>query len=270
MDIVTPSFLVVLAFVVGGGVGIYLMRKIVKSFMRRQYGVDVLAFLAIAATLLASEYLATLIIVLMLVTGELLERYAGRRARRELSRLITHRPKYVHLVGGRDVLARKIKVGRRFFVKTGEMILLDGVLVSDVATLDTANITGEAAARTFTRNAHLVSGSLNIGAPIVIRATARLVDSQFSQLEKAVSDIEKHPAPFVRLADRYAVPFTVISLVIAGAAWVISGDFSRFAEVLVLASPCPLILAAPIAYISGMSKAFGRGILVKNGTYLEK
>lgn len=250
---------------------LYLLIKIIKSIARKEYGVDILAFLAIGSTLLAGEYLASILIVVMLVTGELLERYAGRRARRELTRLISKKPKFVHLADGSgDIPATKAGVGTELLVKTGEMILLDAVLLSGSATLDTANITGESLPREVQSGGKVISGTLNVGSPIQIRTTTDLEHSQFSQLEAVVKDIENKPARFVRLADRYAVPFTLVSLIIAGTAWAISGEFVRFAEVLVLASPCPLILAAPIAFVSGMSRAFGSGILVKNGTNLER
>jgi heavy metal translocating P-type ATPase len=264
------SLLPYIAMPVSALAALCLFVKIIGAIKNRKYGVDVLALLAVVSTIVAAEYLASLIIVIMLMTGELLERYANRRAKKELTTLIDHRPQRLHQLNGPDLPAKSIKPDTRLLIKTGEMIIIDGTLLSPTATLDTGNITGEALPITVNRNAKITSGSLNIGPPIEMKTTKRLADSEFSQLAKAVSDIEKQPAPFVRLADRYAVPFTIVSLVIAAIAWVISGDFTRFAEVLVLASPCPLILAAPIAYISGMSKAMGQGILIKNGTYLEK
>jgi len=263
--------LTIIALTIAIPAAIFLLIKIIKSLIRREFGVDILALLAIVATLLAHEYLASIIIVIMMLTGEILERYAGKRAKRELTKLIDDTPKHVHPADGSDdILAAKVKSGTNLLIKTGELILLDGTLVSASATLDTAQVTGESLPRELVTGDKVISGSLNTGAPITVKTTASLKNSQFSQLAAAVQSIESHPARFVRLADRYAIPFTIVSLLIAGIAWAISGDFTRFAAVLVLASPCPLILSAPIAFISGMSQAFGQGILVKNGSNLEK
>jgi heavy metal translocating P-type ATPase len=142
--------------------------------------------------------------------------------------------------------------------------------VSDAAEFDESSLTGESLPVEKKAGDKVMSGALNGEAAVKIRATATAENSQYEQIIKLVREAQAQPAPFVRLADRYAVPFTIVSYSIAGLAWAISGEALRFAEVLVVASPCPLILAAPIALISGMSRASRHGIIVKSGAVLEK
>jgi len=213
------------------------------------------------------------VIMVMWTGGEELEDYANRRARRELTKLMDRRPALVHVVRAKelvDVRVGEVKVGEVVQIKTGEMVPVDGVLMAEAASLDASSITGEALPVSLVAGEKVISGSVNLGVAFEMKVTTGAEESEYGQILKLVKEIEGRPAEFVRLADRYAVPFTIIAFSIAGAAWAISGDFMRFAQVLVVASPCPLILAAPVAFMAGMSRASKNGIIVKNGAVLEK
>lgn len=254
-------------------IALFLIRDMVQTLREGNYGVDILALTAIIATIAVGQYWASLVIVVMLTGGETLEDFAAHRARRELSNLLEHAPTMAHILRNGKVIDVKISVVKPYdtvVIKPHEVVPVDGELVSDEAEFDESSLTGEAIPVAKKRGDTVMSGALNGETAVQIRATADAKHSQYEQIIQLVRDAESQPAPFVRLADRYAVPFTVISYVIAGIAWAISGDATRFAEVLVVASPCPLILAAPIALISGMSRASKHGIIVKNGAVLEK
>jgi heavy metal translocating P-type ATPase len=247
--------------------------SIVQTLRDGKYGVDILAITAIVATIAVGQYWASLVIVVMLTGGETLEDFATHRARRELSALLERAPSMAHVLRDSNVVDVKIsavKPGDIVVIKPHEIVPVDGELISDGAEFDESSLTGESLPVAKKAGDFVMSGVLNGEAAAQIRATSDAKHSQYEQIIQLVRDAESQPAPFVRLADRYAVPFTLISYAIAGFAWFISNDPTRFAEVLVVASPCPLILAAPIALISGMSRASKYGIIVKNGAVLEK
>ena len=254
-------------------ISLFLFWGMIQTLREGRYGVDILAITAIAATAAVGQYWASLMIIVMLTGGETLEDYAAHRARRELKALLDRAPQIAHLIKDdktSDVKVAVIKPGDILLIKPHEVVPVDGQLISASAEFDESSLTGESLPVEKTTGDDVMSGSLNGNQAVQIRATADAKNSQYEQIIALVRDAENQPAPFVRLADRYAVPFTVISYVIAGTAWAASGDATRFAEVLVVASPCPLILAAPIALISGMSRASKHGIIVKNGAVLEK
>jgi len=237
-------------------------------------GLDVLAILAIIATILVGEYVATLIIVLMLTGGAALEGYADGRAKRELTALLARAPQVAHRIPAgddeaEDIPATQVQVGDLLLVRPAEIVPVDGTLVSDSGAFDEASLTGESLPVEHWAGDTVLSGSVNGQAAVTIRASALAVDSQYQQIVALVAEAAASKAPVVRLADRYAVPFTAVALVIAGAAWFVSGDPVRFAEVLVVATPCPLLLAAPVAFLGGMSRAARNGIIVKGGGVLE-
>jgi heavy metal translocating P-type ATPase len=238
-------------------------------------GLDVLAILAIIATILVGEYVATLIIVLMLAGGAALEEYADGRAQRELKTLLERAPQIAHrLPAGsdeaEDVPATLVRVGDVLLVRPAEIVPVDADLVSASAAFDESALTGESLPVERRAGDPVLSGSINGQGAAVVRATAVAADSQYQQIVALVAEASASKAPVVRLADRYAVPFTAVALIIAGAAWYVSGDPVRFAEVLVVATPCPLLLAAPVAFLGGMSRAARNGIIVKGGGVLEK
>jgi len=241
-----------------------------------RYGVDVLAVTAIVATVVVDEYWASLVIVLMMTTGRVLEALAAGRAERELSALLERAPRTAHrlLPGGSghstDVPIGDVQPDDELLVKPGEVLPVDGLLLSTSAAFDESSLTGEPLPVEHVRGEPVMSGSVNGARPIILRATAAAADSQYQRIIDLVSAAQRSRAPFVRLADRVAVPFTLVSFAIAGAAWWLSGEASRFAEVLVVATPCPLLIAAPVAFMAGMSRAAHHGIIVKNGGTLEQ
>ncbi|TFD29463.1 heavy metal translocating P-type ATPase [Cryobacterium cryoconiti] len=247
------------------------------------FGIDVLAIMAIVATVLVGEYVATLIIVLMLTGGAALEDFAVNRAKRELDALLRRAPQIAHrLIGGNttdagdhgngeveDVPATEVRPGDLLLVRPAEIVPVDGELVSVSAAFDESSLTGESLPVERQAGDAVLSGSINGQAAATIRATRSAADSQYQQIIALVEEAAASKAPVVRLADRYAVPFTAVSVSIAGLAWIISGDPARFAEVLVVATPCPLLISAPVAFMGGMSRAARNGIIVKGGGVLE-
>jgi heavy metal translocating P-type ATPase len=251
----------------------------VRSIMKGSWGIDVLAVTAIIATVLVGEYWASIIIVLMFTGGEALEDYAESRAKRELTSLLNNSPQIAHrevTTGGNtgattaDCPVTELALEDVVVVKPGELIPVDGILLSDEATLDESSLTGESIPVERVRGDQVISGSVNGSAAFRMKVTARAEDSQYQRIVALVTEAAESKAPFVRLADRYAVPFTAVAYVLAITAWIISGNPTHFAEVLVVATPCPLIIAAPVAFIAGMSRAARHGIIVKNGGTLEK
>lgn len=237
-------------------------------------GLDLLAIVAIMATIAVGEYVATLIIVLMLSGGAALEDYAAGRATRELNALLTRAPQLAHRMSGdeadvADVPATDVAVDDLLLVRPAEIVPVDGTLQSTDGSFDESSLTGESLPVERSAGDSVLSGSINGQTAVILRATATAADSQFQRIIALVEEAANSKAPVVRLADRYAVPFTVLSLGLAGLAWALSGDPVRFAEVLVVATPCPLLLAAPVAFLGGMSRAARNGIIVKGAGVLE-
>jgi heavy metal translocating P-type ATPase len=251
--------------------GIPLVVDVVRSIARREPSVDFIALLAIIVSLWLHEYLAGAVIALMLSTGQALESYADRRAHRELSSLLDRAPQLVHRYEDGELHTRPIDqvvLGDLLFVKTGEVVPVDGVLEGD-AVLDESALTGESRPVERPRGDLVRSGALNAGPGFDLHATSTAADSTYAGIVRLVEEAERQKAPAVRLADRYALIFVPVTLVIAGVAWAISGDPIRLLSVLVVATPCPLILAVPIAVVAGISRAAKRGIIVKGGGALE-
>ncbi|NUT59198.1 MAG: cadmium-translocating P-type ATPase, partial [Agromyces sp.] len=245
----------------------------VRDILRGHWGLDILAVTAIAATVLVGEYVAALLVVLMLTGGEALEDYANRRAKRELDALLTRAPQLAHRIEGDEIVevrADDVRPGDVLLVRPSEIVPVDAELRSDEAAFDESSITGESVPVEKGAGDAVLSGSVNGQAAVEVVATATAADSQYQQIVALVTEAAASKAPVVRLADRYAVPFTVFSLALAGIAWWVSGDPVRFAEVLVLATPCPLLIAAPVAFIGGMSRAARNGVIVKGGGVLEQ
>ncbi|MGW9184243.1 heavy metal translocating P-type ATPase [Agromyces sp. NPDC055661] len=245
----------------------------VRDILRGHWGLDILAVTAIIATVLVGEYVAALLVVLMLTGGEALEDYANRRAKRELDALLTRAPQLAHRMEGDEIVevrADEVRPGDVLLVRPSEIVPVDATLRSAEAAVDESSITGESVPVEKVAGDAVLSGSVNGQVAVEVVATATAADSQYQQIVALVTEAAASKAPVVRLADRYAVPFTVFSLALAGVAWWISGDPVRFAEVLVLATPCPLLIAAPVAFIGGMSRAARNGVIVKGGGVLEQ
>lgn len=271
-DFVSPITIILIVWL-AAMISMMKLGEMIRNIRRGNFGIDILAIIAISACLYAQEFLAAYIIILMLSSGEALEKLANRRANRELSALLKRRPQTAHLVIDdtvSNIPLSRVKVGDLLLIKADEVVPVDGELTSPHATMNESSITGESMPVDKRRGDRIISGTLCQTSAIHIRATTDSQGSYYSQLVQLVEEARQHPARFVNLANRYAVPFTIISLIIAGVAWYLSGDVNRFAQVLVVASPCPLILAAPIAFISGMSRASHRGIIVKGGSTLEQ
>lgn len=245
----------------------------VRAMAHGRFGLDILAITAIVATVLVGEYVAALIVVLMLTGGDALEDYANRRAKRELDALLTRAPQFAHLVvdgGYQEVPVDQVRVGDELLVRPSEIVPVDGVLLSARGAFDQASITGESIPVEKATGDDVLSGSVNGQEAVELRATSTAASSQYQQIVALVAQAAESKAPVVRLADRYAVPFTVFSLALGAVAWWVSADPVRFAEVLVLATPCPLLIAAPVAFIGGMSRGARNSIIVKSGGVLEQ
>ena len=268
-----PTMTRVLVTIAGAILAISMFIEMIKTLRSGRYGVDLLAIIAIISTLVIGQYWASLIIIVMLVGGESLEDYAAHRASRELHKLLENSPTFAHKKVGdsyEDTPIDAIEIDDVFLVKASEVVPIDGVVLEGDSWFDESSLTGESEPVTKAIGDDVLSGSINGETAVLIQASKKASVSQYQKIVQLVKESEATPAQFVRLADRYAVPFTIVSLLIAGAAWLISGDMTRFAEVLVVASPCPLILAAPIAFVGGMSRSSRNGLLVKNGTTIEK
>ncbi|HUB07285.1 MAG TPA: heavy metal translocating P-type ATPase [Myxococcales bacterium] len=243
-----------------------------RGLWHGQFGADLIALLAMAGALALGQLLAGAIIAVMLTGGAALERFAAGRARRELSALLAREPRVAHRRVGEAVVAvpiAEVGVGDRLVVAPGEVLPTDGWLESAAAVLDESALTGEARPIQLRAGASLRSGGTNAGGPFEMRVTQEAARSTYAGIVRLVSAAEQSKAPFVRLADRYALVFLLATVGVAGTAWILLHDPVRALAVLVVATPCPLILAAPAAILSGVSKAARNGIIVKGGGALE-
>ena len=248
--------------------------RMVRSLIQGHVGLDLLAVTAIVATVVVGEYWASLIIVVMLTGGEALEDAAAGRAERDLTALLDRSPQQAHRIDADavivDVPVGAVMVGERLLVRPSEIVPVDGALVSSEAQFDESSLTGESMPVERVAGELVLSGSVNGPRAVEIEATATAENSQYQRIVRLVREAAGSKAPLVRLADRYAVPFTLLAYAIAGIAWWVSGDSTRFAEVLVVATPCPLLIAAPVAFMGGMSSAARSGIVIKDAGTLER
>ena len=243
-----------------------------RGLLRGDIGVDLIALLAMLAALLLRQYLAGAIIATMLASGMALENYATARARRELSSLISRAPRIAHRGSAQhygDVAVQDVLVGDVLLVKPGEVVPVDGIVGEQGAVLDESSLTGESRPVKLAAGAPLRSGASNAGAPFEMRVTATAADSTYAAIIRLVQAAETSKAPVARLADRYALVFLGVTLVVAATAWWLAGHPERALAVLVVATPCPLILAVPAAIMAGVSRAARGGIIMKGGAPLE-
>jgi len=250
-----------------------LAAETLRALRHGKAGVDLLALLTMLGALALGEYLAGAVIAFMLASGRALEAYAGARARRELTALLARTPQSAHRRRGaelEDVAVDAVIPGDRLLVKPGEVVPVDGLLLTDSAVLDESALTGEPMPRSRVRGERLASGVVNAGQPFELEALATAAASTYAGVVRLVQQAQAGRAPFTRLADRYALLFVPLALGLAGLAWLISGEPLRALAVLVVATPCPLILAAPAALVSAISCAARRGVLVKDGGALEQ
>ncbi|MCL5435906.1 MAG: heavy metal translocating P-type ATPase [Patescibacteria group bacterium] len=247
--------------------------RLVISLYRRHFGVDLIAMVAIAASLALGQYLAGVVIALMLSGGEALEDYALYRARRELTALLAGVPTLAHIktpTGIADVTAEEVLPEQILVVKPGEIVPVDSLVISGRSSVDESALTGESLPVEKRISDRVLSGSVNGQGMLEVRALATCGESSYQRIVELVKAAGESRAPVVRLADQYSVWFTVITFSLAAVAWLTSSDPVRLLAVLVVATPCPLILATPIAMISGISRAASRGIIIKSGEALEK
>ena len=278
------------------------VRGMIDDLRHGQVGVDVLAVVAILSTVAVAEYWASWAVMLMITSGEAIEEYAQAKAERSLTALMEAAPQTAHVVNlpgvGRGSAADKgdssdgfrrvgsasaaaaahrfdtvpveqVQLGDVLMVLPGETVPVDGELLSGTATLDLSNINGEPVPREVFAGARVMSGAVNGSSALTMRATQVAADSQYQRILELVASAQESRPAVVKTADRLAVPFTVLSLVIAGVAWAVSGVPTRFAQVLVLATPCPLLIAAPVAYIAGTGRLASAGVLIKAQDVLE-
>ena len=250
-----------------------LLKDMLDDVRTGSYGIDILAATAIVFSVVLRQDFAAIIIVIMLTGGESLEAYAERRAHSELNALLKRAPSIAHVIRARktlDIKASEVRVGDKLLIKPGETVPVDAEIIEGHANFDEASLTGESLPQPKQVGDQILSGSLNQDGAITAKALHTSDDSQYQQIVQLVRSAAASQAPFVRLADRYSIPFTVAAYAIATAAWIIGHSAIRFLEVIVVATPCPLLLAAPIALVSGMARASKFGIIVKSGSALER
>jgi heavy metal translocating P-type ATPase len=248
-------------------------REMIKTLMSGQVGVDIIALVAIGASLLLGQYVAAAVIVIMLTGGNALEEFAKNRARKELDSLLKRKPTIAHLlVNGeeKEVPVDQVKVGDSILLKPGDMIPVDGKIYKGFTSVDESAITGESLPENKKSGDEVLSGSINLDGVVEIHATKISKESQYETIIKLVSEASTKKSPLVRLADIYSLPFTILTFTLSGIAWFISGDPVRALSVLVVATPCPLLIATPVAIVSGMSRAASRGVIIKSGGVLEQ
>lgn len=269
--------------VVGALMALSMLAEMLQTLKEGNWGVDVLAIIAVVSTMVVGDYWAAWMILVMLTGGDSLEDYATGQADKELRALLNNSPQIAHkLVDGKltDVQVDELQVGDHVVIKPGNQVPVDGKIVKGSSSFDQSSLTGESLPVDKTVDDELMSGSINGATAVEMEVTKAAKDSEYQAIVALVKSSQAKPAKFVKMADRYAVPFTIISLVIGIAAMITSmvtapqlgwqAHFLRFAQVMVVASPCPLLIAAPVAWVSGMSSMSRNHIIVKSGTTLEK
>ena len=249
-----------------------LVGEIGRQLWRREPGVDIIAGLSMGGALALGETLAGVVIALMFTGGNVLDEFAQRRAQRELTALLGRTPRTAHREAGdqlAEVPVEAVRAGDRLVVKSGEVLPVDGTLLDAAAVLDELALTGESVPVEQRVGAGLSSGTLNAGAPFRYRADTTAADGTYAGIVRLVQTAQQQKAPFVRLANRWSLVFLAVTLAMAALAWLLSGDAVRSLAVLVVATPCPLILAVPVAIMAGISAAARHGVLIKGGGALE-
>jgi heavy metal translocating P-type ATPase len=255
--------------------GAPLAWRTLRGVARGQFASDIVATLAIVGAVLLAEPVAGLVVVLMQSGGEALERYAEGRASAAVRALEQDAPRIAHRLREAgtavdDIVVDEIVVGDILVVRPGEMIPCDALVVAGRSHVDTSRLTGEPIPIHAEADVALLSGSLNIDGPLTIRATAVAGESQYARIVSLVRSAQESKAPLQRLADRYAVWFTPLTLAVCAIAWLASHDAQRVLAVLVVATPCPLILATPVAIIGGINRAARKLVVVRHGGALEQ
>ena len=249
-----------------------LLVEICNSLRRGEVGLDLVAALSMSFALAFGETLAAIVVALMYAGGQYLESYAEGRARRELTSLLHRVPRLAmrHGAAGlEEVAVDAVEPGDRLVIRRGDVVPVDGVVADGTAVLDLSALTGESLPERRSAGAEVLSGSVNAADAFDLVARARADESTYAGIVRLGEEAQRSLAPMKRLADRFAIWFLLVTLLIAGAAWLATGDPIRALSVLVVATPCPLILAVPVAIVSGISRAAAQGVLVKGGGALE-
>jgi heavy metal translocating P-type ATPase len=249
-----------------------LVVEIVRSIGRGEIGLDVVAALSMTAALAFGETLAAAVVAVMYSGGSFLESFAEGRARREMHDLLSRVPRTAtrHRNGGlEEVPLDEIAPGDRLLIRQGDVVPVDGTVASDAAFVDTSALTGESLPVRLARGAEAMSGSTNAGDAFDLTATRRAKESTYAGIVRLVEEAQRSKAPMSRLADRWSMGFLAVTVAIAVTAWWFTGDPIRAVAVLVVATPCPLILAVPVALVAGLSRAAHFGVLIKGAGPLE-
>jgi len=253
-------------------VAVGLLISMIQEFMAGRVGVDAIAFVSMSAALLLGEMLAGVVVAVMYAGGNVLEDFAVARAQRDLKSLVDRAPRVAHRRIGSvisDIPVEEVRADDLIMVRAGEIIPVDGVVISEVAVIDESALTGEPIPVTRRKGENAQSGTLNASETFEMRATSTSGESTYAGIVRMVTAAQTAKSPFIRLADQYALFLLPLTLAVAGGAWFLSGDPVRGLAVLVAATPCPLIIAAPVAFIAGLSQAARKGILIKGGGPLE-
>ncbi len=267
--------------------------SMIKDLIEGHVGLDILALTSIVSTLFVNDtingitiegYWACLMIMIMMASGQALESFSSRKANKELTELINKTPKVVHLMTDSgycmDIDIKEAKIGDLFLIKPNETVPLDSTIIDGNSPFNMSSLTGESIPESKKVGDKILSGFINGDSPIIARVDKKDADSQYQTIVKLAKEVDKKPSKFVKMTDKLAIPFTIVSYLLAGLGWLIAyitnpsislmDGFTRFVEVLVVASPCPLLLAAPIAMISGISQAYKKNILIKDPIAFEK
>lgn len=271
LDLTVVSLIVILITIALGSM--QLLIDSYEQLRRRQFALDYIAIIAIIVALVTKEYLVGAILALMIASGRTLEEYGATQAKKSLTALVDRIPKEVYLWTGQEigdkVTIESVNVGQFIFIRKGEVIPLDGKLISANALIDESSLTGEAIPVHKLKEDYLRSGTINVGDTMIIQVTREEKNSTYSKIIQLVKKAEKEKAPLVRLADQYSTIFTIVTFVIAAFAFLYTQSIHSILSVLVVATPCPLILATPIALMGGVNAAAKRRIIIKRLASLE-
>ena len=261
------------AWIIGGLIGLIPATTwVIQDLRRKTFGSDILAVFALIGAISTNELFAASVVSFMLASGRILESWAEGQAERQLKSLIERVPRKTHLVKSNgqieEILIEDVKIGDRILIRTGEIVPTDGQLLM-AATLDESALTGEPLPVNRGLSDQINSGIVNAGSPFEYLATSSSEQSTYAAIIRLVKSAHEKNSPSIRIANKWAIRFVPVALLVAGASWVISGEVERAIAVLVTATPCPLILAVPIAIVSGLSKTAQNGVIIKGGAILE-
>lgn len=267
----TVAFVVAIASIILGSYELFI--GTFQSLLKRQFALDYIAILAIAVALITKEYLVGMILALMITSGRNLEAYGVSSAKRSLTRLINRIPRDVLLWKNnraeKKVQVEKVKIGQIIFLRKGEVIPLDGILLSPTALIDESSLTGEPYPVNKIQDDTIQSGTINVGDPLILEVRKEAKDSTYKKIITLVQKAQGEKAPLVTLANKYSTIFTIVTFVIAAFAYMLHPGLESILAVLVVATPCPLIIATPIALLGGVNAAAKRRIIVKKLASLE-